>query len=135
MFNSRGAFGHSSAVRACIFFVLAWSTAFCAEPAKESTSNLPKVTAVLQITHDGISKTNLIADDNDLFVTESPATGHVVSKLSLRATEPVVVPAGFADAQAMDISADRTKLLVSHQGAAGEGEFWTLPVNAGTPQR
>lgn len=114
---------------------LACATAFSAEPAKESTSNLPKVTAVLQLTHDGISKANLIAGDNDLFVTESPASGRVVSKLSLRNSEQVVVPAGFADAQVMDISADHAKLLVSHQGTSGEGEFWAVPIKSGTPQR
>jgi Tol biopolymer transport system component len=135
MFNSRGKFGHLSVLRVSMFVALACATVFCAEPAKESTSNLPKVTAVNQITHDGISKANLIAGDNDVFVTESPASGRVVSKLSLRNSEQVVVPAGFADAQVMDISADHAKLLVSHQGTSGEGEFWAVPIKSGTPQR
>lgn len=135
MFNSRGEFGPSSVLRVSVFFALVGATAFCAEPAKESTSNPPKVTAVLQLTHDGVSKTSLIAGDNDLFVTESPASGRVLSKLSLRDAEQIVVPAGFADAQVMDISADHTKLLVSHQGTSGEGELWAVPIKSGTPQR
>src|SRR5215467_13221766 len=135
MSNSRMEFGPSSVLRVSVFVALACATAFCAEPAKESASNPPKVTAVLQLTHDGVSKTNLIAGDSDLFVAESPASGHVLSKLSLRHAEQVVVPTGFADAQVMDISADHAKLLVSHQGAAGEGEFWAVPIKSGTPQR
>src|SRR6476646_10160206 len=135
MFNSRGGSGPSSVLRVLVLAALACATAFCAEPAKESTSNPPKVMAVLQLTHDGVSKTSLIAGDDDLFVTESPASGRVVSKLSLRNAEQVVVPAGFADAQVMDISADHAKLLVSHQGTAGEGELWAVPIKSGTPQR
>src|SRR5215813_4080614 len=133
MFNSREEFGLSSVLRVSVYVALACAAAFCAEPAKESTSNLPKVTAVVQITHDGISKANLIADDNDLFVNESPASGRVVSKLSLRTSESVVLPVGFADAQAMDISADRARLLVSHQGTSGQSEFWVVPMRSGTP--
>lgn len=135
MFNSRGEFGPSSVLRVLVLVALACATAFCAEPAKESTSTLPKVTAILQLTHDGISKTNLIAGDNELFVTESPASGRVLSKLSLHNAEQVVVPAGFADAQVMDISADHAKLLVSHQGTAGEAELWAVPIKSGAPQR
>ena len=82
-----------------------------------------------------MSKTDLIGGDQDLYLTESPATGRVVAKFSLRTADRVVLPTGFADAEVMDISSDRTKLLVSHQGTAGEREFWTVPTNAGTPQR
>ena len=128
-------FSRPSILRSAIFLTLASAAAFCAEPAKEATPGLPKVTAVLQVTHDGINKTNLVSDDSDLFVTESPSSGHVVSKLSLGNAQRAVVPAGMADVQALDISSDRSKLLVSHRGAAGEDELWTLPVNAGTPQR
>jgi len=87
-------------------------TAFSAEPAKESTANSPKVTAVIQITHDGISKANLVSDESDLYVTESPASGHVVTKLSLRDAQRVVISGDFPDVQAFDISSDRTRLLV-----------------------
>src|SRR5205809_6050123 len=110
-----------SVLRAALFAALASTAAFCAEPAKESTANSPTVTAVIQITHDGISKANLVSDDSDLYVTESPASGHVVTKLSLRSAQREVISGAFPDVQALDISSDRTKLLVSRrQGAAGE---------------
>src|SRR5206468_6481153 len=134
--TSGGALPIPSILRSFFFVALASVAVFSAEPAKESAPNLPKVTAVLQITHDGVSKANLVSDDSDLYVTESPASGHVVTKLSLRDSQRVVIPAAFPDVQALDISPDRTKLLISRfQGAAGENEFWALPTSSGAPQR
>src|SRR6266496_732656 len=131
-----GELPRSSILRSFFFVALASVAVFSAEPAKESAPNLPKVTAVLQITHDGVSKANLVSDDSDLYVTESPVSGHVVAKLSLRDSQRVVIPAAFPDVQALDISPDRTKLLISRfQGTAGENEFWALPTNSGAPQR
>src|SRR6266516_1234368 len=136
MFNRSEGVSLWSACRWAFFIALVSTVAFCAEPAKESTANSPKVTAVIQITHDGISKANLVSDESDLYVTESPASGRVVTKLSLRDAQRVVISGDFPDVQAFDISSDRTRLLVSRgQGAAGQNEFWTLPINAGLPQR
>jgi Tol biopolymer transport system component len=136
MLNTGGESSHSSALLSAFFVALTFTTAVAAEPPKESTPNLPKITAVLQITNDGVSKANLVSDDADLYVTESPASGHVVAKLSLRDAQRAVISADFPDVQALDVSADHTKLLVSrNQGGAGENEFWALPINKGTPQR
>src|SRR6266699_6952546 len=119
MFNRSEGVSLSSFWRWALFMALASTAAFCAEPAKASTANSPKVTAVIQITHDGNSKANLVSDESDLYVTESPASGHVVTKLSLRDAQRVVIPAIFPDVQAFDVSSDRTRLLVSRrQGAA-----------------
>src|SRR5436190_382263 len=136
MFNTSEGVSLWSVCRWAFFIALAAVAAFCAEPAKESTANSPKVAAVIQITHDGISKANLVSDESHHYVIESPASRHVVTTLSLPNAERVVISSAFPDVQALDISADRTKLLVSRlQGAAGENEFWTLPINAGLPQR
>src|SRR6266480_7683207 len=110
-----GELPRSSILRSFFFVALASVAVFSAEPAKESAPNLPKVTAVLQITHDGVSKANLLSDDSDLYVTESPASGHVVTKLSLRSAHCEVISGAFPDFQALHISSDRTKLLVSRR--------------------
>jgi Tol biopolymer transport system component len=128
-------FSLTSILRVACFAVHVSATAFCAGPAKESTPNQPKVTAVLQVTHDGTSKANLLSDDSDLYISESEAAGHVVAKLSLQSAQRTTLPTAFPNLQALDISADRTKLLVSHQGSTGENEFWALPISTGTPQR
>jgi Tol biopolymer transport system component len=125
----------SSLLRLISFATLAAFAAFGAEPAKETRPNLPRVTAITQITDDGISKANLLSDSSDLYVTEASATGHIVAKLSLPNAERKVIPAAFPNVQALDISPDHSKLLVSHQDVGGENEFWIVPVGAGEPHR
>ncbi len=96
----------------------------------------PRVTAITQITHDGLRKTNLLADDSQLYVTELPESNRVVAKVTLAGSERSVVSSPFSNWQALDVSPDRTKLLVSAtQAGSGNSEFWTLPVGAGTPER
>lgn len=115
---------------------LAAAGTFRGRDAGASAPALPKVTAVTQFTHDGISKTNLLADDSNLYVTEWPAARHVVAKVSLSRSERSLVSSPFPNLQALDLSPDRSKLLVSPiQGGSGDNEFWTLPVAAGTPKR
>ena len=74
---------------------------------------LTQVTSVAQITHDGVSKTNLLSDDSNLYVTEWPAAHHVIAKVSLQRSERSLVSAPFPNLQALDLSPDHTKLLVS----------------------
>ncbi|HYM74571.1 MAG TPA: hypothetical protein VE377_01220 [Candidatus Dormibacteraeota bacterium] len=95
----------------------------------------PRVTAITQITHDGYPKTNLLADDAQLFVTELPASNRVIAKVTLPESGRSEVPSPFSSLQALDLSPDHSKLLVSSKSSSGESEFWTLPVGAGTPAR
>jgi len=96
----------------------------------------PRVTSITQITHDGFRKTNLLADESQLYVTELPAANRVIAKVSLPSSDRSLVPSPFASLQALDLSPDRARLLVSstHAGT-GENEFWTLPTAAGAPER
>ena len=43
----------------------------------------PRVTAITQVTHDGYRKTNLLADDAQLFVNESLSSERVIAKVAL----------------------------------------------------
>jgi len=96
----------------------------------------PRVTAIQQITHDGYRKTNLLSDDSNLFVTELPATNRVIAKVALPGSERHVLPSPFLSLQALDVSPDHSKLLISSTSASsGESEFWTLPVASGKPAR
>jgi Tol biopolymer transport system component len=97
---------------------------------------MPKVTAITQITHDGYRKTNLLSDDSNLFVTELPEANRVVAKVTLPGSERSVLPSPFASLQALDVSPDQSRLLVSSTSkTSGESEFWTLPVATGKPAR
>jgi Tol biopolymer transport system component len=95
----------------------------------------PAVTSVKQITSDGVSKTNLLSDESNLYVTEWPAARHVIARVSLPGDNRSVISNAFRNVQALDISPDRSKLLVSPMQGGGDSEFWTLPVNAGSPKR
>jgi Tol biopolymer transport system component len=95
----------------------------------------PRVTAITQVTHDGYRKENLLADDSQLFVTELPESNRVIAKVQLPGSTRTIVPSPFNSLQALDLSPDHSKLLISSQSASGENEFWTLPVANGSPQR
>jgi Tol biopolymer transport system component len=108
---------------------------FSGNRARGSALALPKVTSVAQITHDGVSKTNLLADDSNLYVTEWPAARHVIAKVSLQHSDRSLVTSPFSNLQALDLSPDHTKLLVAPIQGSGDYEFWTLPVTQGSPER
>ena len=95
----------------------------------------PRVTSITQVTHDGFRKTNLLADDSQLFVTELPAAERVIAKVSLAGSNRTLVSAGLSNLRALDLSPDHTRLLVSSTQGSKDNEFWTLPVAAGSPQR
>jgi Tol biopolymer transport system component len=102
----------------------------------EGNGPAPRITGITQITHDGFRKTNLLADGSQLYVTEVPATDRVIAKVTLPGSDRSVVESPLANLQALDLSADHSKLLVSWKSkTSGEYEFWTLPVPAGIPAR
>ena len=97
---------------------------------------VPRVTSITQITSDGFRKTNLLGDNSHLFVTELPAAQRVIAKVSLPQSDRSLVPSPFSNLQALDLSPDRTKLLVApRQAGSSDDEFWTLPVAEGSPER
>jgi len=106
----------------------------------------PRVTSITQITRDGFRKTNLLADDSQLFITELPGANRVIARVSLpdssrpssdrSSSGRSVVPSPFSNLQALDLSPDHTKLLVAPiQTGSSDDEFWTLPVAKGSPER
>jgi Tol biopolymer transport system component len=112
------------------------AAAFSRDRAQKSAAALPRVTSITQVTHDGFSKTSLLSDDSHLYVTESPAARHVIAKVSLHNLDRTVIRTAFSDLQALDVSADHTKLLVSPvRGGSSDNEFWTLPIDNGSPVR
>ena len=100
------------------------------------TGPAPRVTAIAQITHDGYRKTNLLAGNSQLFVNEVPVSNRVIAKVMLPNSDRSILTSPFANLQALDLSADHSKLLVSATTKnSTDPEFWTLPVAAGSPER
>ena len=116
--------------------VIAAAAGLHTDPPNQAAVRSPKVTAIIPATHDGFSKTNLIADDSHLYVTEFPTGHHVVAKLSLRGLNRSIISSPFSNLQALDLSHDRAQLLVSPiQGGSGNNEFWVLSTKAASPVR
>ena len=105
------------------------------QPSGVSAVPAPTVVSVSQLTHDGLSKTGLLADGANLYVTEWHFSRHVVSRFALNGTGSSSVSGSFSNLLALDISADHSKLLVAPIGNGGDSEFWSLPLNAGSPQK
>jgi len=96
---------------------------------------MPRVTSITQVTHDGYRKSNLLADGSELYVTELPAADRVIAKVALPGSDRSVMPSSLSNLQALDLSPDHSKLLVSSKSKSGDNEFWTLPVAAGAAER
>ena len=104
-------------------------------PKEDAASGAPTVKSVTQVTRDGVSKTNLLADESNLYVTEWPAALHVVTKITLPDAGRSVISNAFPNMQALDISPDRSRLLISPMQTGGDNDFYALPVNTGSPVR
>lgn len=126
--------GKPKAYSAGVLLFVLLGAAFCAEHPGNPSVAAPTVTAVTQVTHDGVSKTGLLSDESNLYVSEWPSSQHVLAKFSLDGGNRSLVPATFSNIQALDISPDRSRLLIAPI-QNGESEFWSLPVKSGSPQK
>src|SRR5579864_5952656 len=116
-------------------FVFATTAGWCADRPSGSAASTAKVAAITQVTHDGVTKTKLLSDGANLYVTEAPAARHEVAKVSLQTADRALVPATFSNWQALDISPDHKKLLVLATQGSSANEFWAMPMGTGTPER
>jgi Tol biopolymer transport system component len=130
----KGALAPFVLTQACLILV-ATVAASGADNPKDAVLNRPAATSIKQVTSDGVSKTNLLSDESNLYVTEWPAARHLVARVSLSGANRSVVSNPFPNVQALDISPDRSKLLVSPMQSGGDNEFWTVSVNDGSPKR
>src|ERR1700756_5233647 len=112
MFKTHGKFPVVPFVLAavCVFSVVA---AFCADHPSAPAGNAPKVVAVTQVTHDGVIKTNLLSDGTNLYISESLAAHRFVAKVSLKSDGSSVLPTSLSNVQALDVSPDHQRILVS----------------------
>ena len=116
-------------------FVFPITTGLCADRPSDSGASTAKVAAITQVTHDGVSKTNLLSDGSNLYVSEAPAARHEVAKVSLQTSDRALVPAAFSNWQALDISPDHKKLLVLATQGNSPNQFWAMAMGAGTPEQ
>ena len=110
------------------------AVAFCAD--RPNPTSAPRVLSQTRITNDSVSKTGLIVDDFNLYVTEWPAARHVVTQFSLSGESRSVLPIKFGNVQALDVSPNLKTLLVAPiQGGTADTDFWTQPLSGTSPMK
>ena len=103
----------------------------------------PRVVKTTQITHDGVSKTNLLTDGSRLYITESTGAKQMEStgtnaflvQGSVTGGDTSVIPTPFTSVSMFDISPDHSQLLVAdHVGGESETQVLVLPLPTGSPR-
>ncbi|MGA7928704.1 MAG: winged helix-turn-helix domain-containing protein [Candidatus Sulfotelmatobacter sp.] len=103
----------------------------------------PRVLKTTQITHDGVSKRNLLTDGSRLYITESTAAKEMGSigadqflvQGSVTGGDTSVIPTPFTSVGMFDISPDHSQLLVAdHVGTESDTQVLVLPLPTGSPR-
>jgi Tol biopolymer transport system component/DNA-binding winged helix-turn-helix (wHTH) protein len=97
----------------------------------------PRVTAMTQITHDGLTKFRFLTEGSRLYIREWNGSGNfVLAQASVNGGETSLMSTPFTNIDIHDISPDHSQLLVaSLVGTEPEDPFWILPLPAGAPRR
>jgi len=131
--RSRGALPYKWAALAAIVVIVA-----AAVLAYWLTRPLPspKVLGSTQLTHDGQLKYTLVTDGARLYFSEYVADHWVLAQTSVGGGEPVPISTPFQNTLVLDISPDRTNLLLgSFVASEPESPLWTFPTLGGSPRR
>jgi len=103
----------------------------------------PRITGYTQITHDGQQKSfmgqatdTVLTDGPRLFVQENVDGRFVIAQVSAAGGDSVPMSTPFANVAPLNISPDKSELLVgSFTGAELDQQLWALPVLGGSPRR
>ena len=103
----------------------------------------PRITGYTQITHDGLQKDFLgqatdtvLTDGPRLFLQENINERFVIAQVSATGGETVPIATPFANVTPLNLSPDKSELLVgSFTGAELDQRIWALPVLGGSPRR
>ncbi len=103
----------------------------------------PRVTGYTAVTHDGQQKSFLgqttatvLTDGPRLFLQENVNGRFIIAQVSASGGETVPISTPFANVTPLNISPDKSQLLVgSFTGSELDQQLWTLPVLGGTPRR
>ena len=99
----------------------------------------PRITGTVQITNDGRPKDwPLLTDGSRVFFNTGWGSSFVTqaSQVSVRGGDSVALPLTVKDARLVDISPDRTELLLGRAGVGMETcELWVAPLLGGSARR
>jgi eukaryotic-like serine/threonine-protein kinase len=103
----------------------------------------PRITGYTQITHDGQQKSffgqatdTVLTDGPRLFIQENVNGRFVIAQVSASGGETVPMATPFTNVTPLNISPDKSELLISSfTGAETDQPIWALPVLGGSPRR
>lgn len=115
---------------AIVAIVLAGTFAWFSRPIPP-----PKIVKTVQITHDALSKGNVLTDGSRLYINESTGMKSSVVQVSVTGGDTSVIPTPFGDTEMFDISPDHSWLSVAEfLGPQAEAQVWILPLPTGSPR-
>jgi serine/threonine protein kinase len=122
--------------RAIVVGVIAVVTVLAIVGWLGTSTSPPQVTAITQLTRDNTPKLSLATDGSRLYFTETEGANQFLMQASTRGGESSLIQTSFRNVVLMDISPDRSQLLVSDfVGTETEDQFWSLPLPSGSPRR
>jgi DNA-binding winged helix-turn-helix (wHTH) protein/Tol biopolymer transport system component len=94
----------------------------------------PRVLATTQVTKDGVPKGGVLTDGSRLYIEEFKGAQFLV-QAAVTGGETSLIPTPFASVHLMDISPDRSQLLVADLVGIKPQQFWALPLPSGPLSR
>jgi Tol biopolymer transport system component/DNA-binding winged helix-turn-helix (wHTH) protein len=96
----------------------------------------PKITHTIQLTSDGREKFPQIVTDGVRVYFAELRNGHwTLSAIPISGGEPTAIPLPFPDAQVLNISPDKSELLIGEGPPINDNQLWRVPILAGPPRR
>jgi eukaryotic-like serine/threonine-protein kinase len=96
----------------------------------------PRVTAVTQLTHDGLAKGDILVTDGLRIYFSEAIAGHLrPAVISAAGGEAHAIPMPFEDARLVDVAPDGSELLVTATPVPTAAPLWALPVLGGSARR
>jgi eukaryotic-like serine/threonine-protein kinase len=130
--RSRGRYRSVMAVAAAVLVLLA--LAYWLRPGLSPPP--PSVTAVTQLTHDGLPKGDLLVTDGlRIYFSEVIAGRWKPMVISTAGGEAHPIPMPFEDSMVLDVSPDGSELLVTGGPGVTAQPLWALPVLGGSARR
>lgn len=96
----------------------------------------PKIVRTVQLTSDGREKfPQLVTDGLRIYFSELTNNHWTLSVIPVSGGEPTALPLPFPDCQVVNISSDRSELLIREGGPIEDKPLWRVPILAGSPRR
>jgi len=95
----------------------------------------PRVLATTQLTKDGAPKYEVLTDGSRLYIGESNWTNQLLVQAAVTGGETSPIPTPFPSPILVDISPDRSQLLIVNWVSNEPQGFWAIPLPSGPPRR